>query len=91
MTISMLITIVLVTLPYAFIGYFLFYRSEKVYDLRRKILQSDFETNMDTIFAGGYKLVNNYEKLPSYWKMVFSFKSIKKESWIENNNKDFVF
>ena len=82
MTTNLVIGILLTTFPYAFTAYFFFYRNEKVYDLRKAVLKEDMDTNMQVIFGGGYKLVDNYSKLPSYWKMIFSFKPLKKEHWL---------
>ena len=48
------------------------YRSYKVYKLKLKIL---------------YENLNEYKKMPSFDKMVYSFKPIKKESWIDKKNE----
>lgn len=61
---------------------FLHYRNEKVSEFRIQIIKEDFEQSMKNLDNGILDEVNNYGKLPSYSRMMFSFKPLKKKYWL---------
>lgn len=62
--------------------FFILFRNHKVAELRHQIIQEDYDESMKNIDKGIFEEVDNYSKLPSYGRMVFSFKPLKKEHWL---------
>jgi hypothetical protein len=68
---------------YSLLIYFWF-RNEDVMMFRLKIIDEDFEESIKRLNDGTYdKYERVYEKLPSYTKMVFSFKPLNKKNWVK--------
>jgi hypothetical protein len=61
---------------------FIFIRNNKVAKFRRQILLEDYDESMFNLARGYLKEVDNYSKLPSYHRMVFSFKPLTKKHWL---------
>ena len=61
---------------------FMLIRNKMVARFRLMIIQEDFDTTMENISNHVFEPVRNYEKLPSYQRMVWSFKPLKKKYWI---------
>lgn len=61
---------------------FIFIRNDKVAKFRRQIIQEDYDESMFNFARGYLKEVDNYSKLPSYSRMLFSFKPLTKKHWL---------
>ena len=61
---------------------FIHFRNEKVSAFRRQIIQEDYDDTMQNVDNGILENVDNYSKLPSYNRMVFSFKPLTKKYWL---------
>lgn len=46
------------------------------------IIQEDYDATMENIDNGIFEHVDNYSKLPSYDRMIFSFKPLEKKYWL---------
>ena len=61
---------------------YLMIRNDKVSKFRLMIIQEDFDASMKNIDNDIFKTVDNYSLLPSYTRMLFSFKPLKKKYWL---------
>ena len=61
---------------------FIVARNKKVADFRRQIIEEDYHDTMRNVDNGIFENVDNYSKLPSYGKMIFSFKPLTKDHWL---------
>lgn len=61
---------------------FLMYRNDKVAKFRLMIIHEDFKATMKNIDNDIFVSVDNYSLLPSYQRMIFSFKPLKKKYWL---------
>ena len=61
---------------------FIFIRNNKVAKFRRQIIQEDYDESMFNLARGYFKEVDNYSKLPSYHRMLLSFKPLTKKYWL---------
>lgn len=63
---------------------FISLRNHKVADFRREIIIEDWKRAIKEIDTGTYQShIDEYDKLPSYSRMVFSFKPLEKKYWIK--------
>lgn len=78
-----MIFLIVVLLAYSPLIY-LWFRNEAVYKFRIQIIDEDFENGAKKIDEGDYSThERQYEKLPSYNNMVFSFKPLTKKYWLK--------
>lgn len=63
---------------------FVLFRNNKVAQFRRDIIEEDYQEAVRRINAGDFSDTSfrQYEKLPSYDRMLFSFKPLKKKYWL---------
>lgn len=63
---------------------FILFRNNKVAQFRRDIIEEDYKNTMERIDTGDFSDTSfrQYEKLPSYDRMLFSFKPLKKKYWL---------
>lgn len=47
-----------------------------------QIIKEDYDQSMANLDKGIFEEVNNYSKLPSYDRMIFSFKPLEKKYWL---------
>ena len=73
--------IFILLLLYAAVVY-LMIRNDKVSKFRLMIIQEDFEATMRNIDNDIFQTVDNYSLLPSYARMIWSFKPLKKKYWL---------
>jgi hypothetical protein len=71
-----------VTMILAAICLFISFRNSKVARFRRQIIQEDYDQSMANLDKDIFEEVNNYSKLPSYDRMIFSFKPLEKKYWL---------
>ena len=57
-------------------------RNDKVAKFRLMIINEDYEDSMKNLNNDVFIQVNNYSRLPSYSRMVWSFKPLKKKYWL---------
>ena len=62
--------------------FFILIRNHKVAEFRRQIIVEDYRETMQNINKGIFEEVDNFSKLPSYHRMVFSFKPLEKKYWL---------
>ena len=69
---------------YCVIGsYFFLYRNNKVYKFRNYVARLNCDIHILDIETNIHNYIDYYDMLPSYNSMIFSFKSLKLESWFE--------
>jgi hypothetical protein len=71
-----------VTIVLAAIAFYIHLRNSKVARFRMQIIKEDYDQSMANLDKGIFEEVNNYSKLPSYDRMIFSFKPLEKKYWL---------
>lgn len=81
MTVIEIVSAVIMLLLCIAVVYSMF-RNDKVAKFRLMIINEDYEDSMRNLHNDVFTTVDNYSRLPSYSRMVWSFKPLKKKYWL---------